>query len=137
MCGEQFVEQYVIGVKIGSPPRVRGTGNRSRSCTFNNGITPACAGNRNALNPLLSRHTDHPRVCGEQEGADEDTPDAQGSPPRVRGTDAVASEVVPALRITPACAGNSAWISLDEVYDQDPPRVCGEQQRLGKQSRKR
>ena len=70
---------------------------------------------------------DHPRVCGEQSCFKLDVQPMIGSPPRVRGT-------VPAVvvfsrqhRITPACAGNSAYVDIELYVKQDHPRVCGEQ----------
>ena len=46
VCGEQlFLKGYRVN-RVGSPPRVRGTGHLARSPHFRSRITPACAGNR-------------------------------------------------------------------------------------------
>ena len=66
VCGEQMIffrsYQYVEG----SPPRVRGTGPVATGFTGRWGITPACAGNREASVTNGGTEKDHPRVCGEQ-----------------------------------------------------------------------
>ena len=51
VCGEQAFLRGFLTVRIGSPPRVRGTASRSGKAWPLIRITPACAGNRIA--PLL------------------------------------------------------------------------------------
>ena len=94
---------------------------------YSNGITPACAGNRKFDRYDCINGQDHPRVCGEQIYCPIRAISARGSPPRVRGT---VSEIVKscyAIRITPACAGNSINKGFVALLVQDHPRVCGEQ----------
>jgi len=69
-------------------------------------------------------------VCGEQQNVSQKDIAKKGSPPRVRG--AVLNGISDKLekRITPACAGSRAEVSLDAALDKDHPRVCGEQTRL-------
>ena len=60
-----------------------------------------------------------------------------GSPPRVRGK---AGDYTPSLlhhRITPACAGKSIVLFLDDLVQQDHPRVCGEKRRSAPSGRPR
>ena len=86
VCGEQSFFNILHNNRIGSPPRVRGTGGKYPEKAAIDGITPACAGNSQREIPIFSAIWDHPRVCGEQL-----LPFAMGlyllgSPPRVRGT---------------------------------------------------
>ena len=51
----------------------------------------------------------------------------RGSPPRVRGTAFAVSANIFISRITPACAGNSSYVTAGTASIKDHPRVCGEQ----------
>ena len=89
VCGEQLRTRIPTSDFMGSPPRVRGTGDSQAVVITPGGITPACAGNRfQDIVPLLV-FWDHPRVCGEQSSSVRNTVFPMGSPPRVRGTEAV------------------------------------------------
>ena len=66
-------------------------------------------------------------MCGEQKHAATPLIDGEGSPPRVRGTAAVAEAAGQLGRITPACAGNSGPPPGSRPRNRDHPRVCGEQ----------
>ena len=127
MCGEQLKIMDVLDVLKGSPPRVRGT----EACEWRQRgvvrITPACAGNSRARKSFCLCFTDHPRVCGEQMRDIHTRCREEGSPPRVRGTVAASMEQLRHLRITPACAGNSAASCPRCPLRWDHPRVCGEQ----------
>ena len=130
MCGEQEAPAPSPYLRIGSPPRVRGTVSFEMAAAHVGGITPACAGNRLRTNFIRLPKRDHPRVCGEQQPEGAVPARGQGSPPRVRGT-------VDDLRlgggkagITPACAGNSWRQSCSWCCSKDHPRVCGEQRNL-------
>ena len=114
MCGEQHFLYRIKWLMEGSPPRVRGTDPYLCQNYANTGITPACAGNSDAIGEVKPFEGDHPRVCGEQSYRLRRIWSQEGSPPRVRGT-----VVFPVLqdrksRITPACAGNRIllWSSL-------------------------
>ena len=66
VCGEKS-EKMKKGCTVkGSPPRVRGKGNRRELLVSLVGITPACAGKRIDFAFPLPRPEDHPRVCGEK-----------------------------------------------------------------------
>ena len=111
----------------GSPPRVRGTANHVTTSTTTDRITPACAGNSRPARQRISLYQDHPRVCGEQWMRPRWASCWAGSPPRVRGTASLFSNVPVMYGITPACAGNSAKYIDKTYYTWDHPRVCGEQ----------
>ena len=67
MCGEQLLAEHLHQHLIGSPPRVRGTVRVVQRRIESEGITPACAGNREAVAAGEDIIEDHPRVCGEQD----------------------------------------------------------------------
>ena len=115
VCGEQVLIPEFILKLIGSPPRVRGTVHNLQTGTFIKGITPACAGNREFVQLVVSIYTDHPRVCGEQLSTASASSRLTGSPPRVRGTAIQAINARRGVGITPACAGNSQTIHLLQI----------------------
>ena len=86
MCGEQLEGNTGLTLRMGSPPRVRGTVSHAVDEGGDAGITPACAGNRCMKTAQWCGQRDHPRVCGEQLGIPNDNGGMVGSPPRVRGT---------------------------------------------------
>ena len=86
VCGEQCFAVIPGPVRIGSPPRVRGTALPRRHYSFELRITPACAGNSSGAICRRNFYRDHPRVCGEQAVAVPFSREPPGSPPRVRGT---------------------------------------------------
>ena len=71
------------------------------------GITPAYAGKRNENEKLQSVKQDHPRLCGEKQRVEIVTGSRAGSPPPMRGKEAVILCSGQHLRITPAYAGKS------------------------------
>ena len=87
VCGEQMRPGMRPGELIGSPPRVRGTDRWCARANRAHRITPACAGNRYLRPPAHLHRQDHPRVCGEQRAKKKPFSVANGSPPRVRGTE--------------------------------------------------
>ena len=96
------------------------------------GITPACAGKRDARKSMQFAAEDHPRVCGEKFVSSILTIGAGGSPPRVRGK--VFWFFLPESlhRITPACAGKSKKKFQPKFKTKDHPRVCGEKSMCSK-----
>ena len=92
-------------VRLGSPPRVRGKGSGPYPLGFLAGITPAGAGK--SYPAMIQRHKprDHPRGCGEKHHHQRMDMRMIGSPPRVRGKDAMADALTARRRITPAGAG--------------------------------
>ena len=129
MCGEQISSLSNTPFFIGSPPRVRGTGEWVARKVPTSRITPACAGNRCFPTSAKNVPWDHPRVCGEQGGQHAAVVHELGSPPRVRGTDKQGHMARSLERITPACAGNSEQRCSGTIVSADHPRVCGEQVR--------
>ena len=110
----------------GLPPRVRGKAEVRHERDQEPGITPACAGKSCPLPRRTVSVRDHPRVCGEKRPDWKNEVELVGSPPRVRGKDAIQRHPSCGFGITPACAGKSAGNAEDEVLTWDHPRVCGE-----------
>ena len=108
VCGEKPMPHSFVNHSTGSPPRMRGKAEDTRSAGRTAGITPACAGKRRPVPSPRSTRQDHPRVCGEKPPKGCGLNLILGSPPRVRGKAAAARAGLVAVGITPACAGKSA-----------------------------
>ena len=91
-----------------------------------NGITPAYAGKSSAHALPMAAAWDHPRVCGEKYAPAAVRPCRVGSPPRMRGKEALAIFSGVCYRITPAYAGKSTVVLRTRAPVRDHPRVCGE-----------
>ena len=99
--------------------------------------SPACAGKSKLLSARRGCGWDHPRVCGEKKTLCRSRQPCSGSPPRVRGKVARRTPTCQAEGITPACAGKSIVLFLDDLVQQDHPRVCGEKRRSAPSGRPR
>ena len=85
VCGEKPMPHSFVNHSTGSPPRMRGKAEDTRSAGRTAGITPACAGKSVAITCRAWYPRDHPRVCGEKEAGALSEVYETGSPPRVRG----------------------------------------------------
>ena len=65
-CGEKQCKVLLVHFPSGSPPRMRGKGERKRRHGNSGRITPAYAGKRSAACVCFLQDRDHPRVCGEK-----------------------------------------------------------------------
>ena len=65
-------------------------------------------------------------MCGEKSSVMDRMRSALGSPPRVRGKVSISDLYLRLQRITPACAGKSAFRVKVSHGCGDHPRVCGE-----------
>ena len=90
-----------------SPPRVRGTAQRTAIRASPAGIIPARAGSRWRWTSRTAPSRDHLRACGEQVSTFIRLPLDPGSSPRMRGAVDAPVDDRSRLRIIPACAGNS------------------------------
>ena len=107
MCGEKCLLMPLPLKGLGSPPHVRGKALFHVFCHQMLRITPACAGKSLCILHSLSRHKDHPRMCGEKRLFGLLCLFQLGSPPHVRGKVSVFRPCALSDRITPACAGKS------------------------------
>ena len=134
LCGEYAQVRSIDQSAQGSSPLVRGIRkvNRRFECIMR--IIPACAGNTTNLASILQSHKDHPRLCGEYLSATQEVYAFQGSSPLVRGILVIPSQKQKLLRIIPACAGNTLYLSLSF---QALPRIipaCAGNTRKGKRT---
>ena len=126
VCGEKGPTVPLVGIAMGSPPRVRGKVRDPKTGRNVVGITPACAGKRGWPRRGWPREGDHPRVCGEKITSATISSPVRGSPPRVRGKVTGHYSIEDQTRITPACAGKRSALMTCLIMDEDHPRVCGE-----------
>ena len=126
VCGEKCIRSAVPMGHLGSPPRVRGKVDAATLTLKARGITPACAGKRKSYSKHKKHHRDHPRVCGEKIISRFVLRLCEGSPPRVRGKEALDIATDDERRITPACAGKRRPGGVGFRRVGDHPRVCGE-----------
>ena len=126
MCGENKSRRSRRKVSLGSPPHVRGKLPNAGTYPSEPGITPACAGKTPWVFGSTWLVKDHPRMCGENRLVLELRRLALGSPPHVRGKLVMATLLMWALRITPACAGKTKWQTKKLGNHGDHPRMCGE-----------
>ena len=115
-----------VAVRTGSPPRMRGKLTPHATIHSHAGITPADAGKTRLNRRLLFILKDHPRGCGENPAWSWAQAVRAGSPPRMRGKlDSIV--FVPCdSRITPADAGKTHLVGINQSHPRDHPRGCGE-----------
>ena len=126
VCGEHQHVRYILAVRLGSSPRMRGTLQTLSSCARLTGIIPAYAGNTGWEFGHVEDIGDHPRVCGEHIRAPSDGGSGGGSSPRMRGTRKIRRFRHLERRIIPAYAGNTKTPRHHMRGYRDHPRVCGE-----------
>ena len=93
----------------GSPPHARGRRHADASDLTRPGITPACAGKTTSFERSRGRHTDHPRMRGEDSHPAQHPRCPDGSPPHARGRRSRSARRRRPSRITPACAGKTLY----------------------------
>ena len=126
VCGEHVALDFGELQGQGSSPRVRGTRFEGRELLEHHGIIPACAGNTRPWPTRCARARDHPRVCGEHLSAAFNLPFAEGSSPRVRGTQTARSRSRQAARDHPrVCGEHGGWSFAQREGVGSSPRVRG------------
>ena len=106
--GEYCLSSRQVRIARGSPPLARGI-HRIISVNVNlPGITPACAGNTLDCRLIQLSPWDHPRLRGEYVTQHIRRGKKMGSPPLARGIPQKFKRLTGIVRITPACAGNTA-----------------------------
>ena len=126
LCGEKFFFILPPSWAVGSPPPMRGKAASVKTMQSPPRITPAYAGKSTVTVPSGLTVKDHPRLCGEKSLVDTQESTRLGSPPPMRGKDAVALAAGSIPRITPAYAGKSLRLPLCVLLCRDHPRLCGE-----------
>ena len=89
-CGEKVCALGLWLLGRGSPPRMRGKDRRTMITLSLVRITPAHAGKRKTASRRGLPSVDHPRACGEKYGWLTTGQGEMGSPPRMRGSKALA-----------------------------------------------
>ena len=130
-CGENPHICSNCGLLRGSPPRMRGKPTDVFNTVFQPGITPAHAGKTRRSSRRRKSWRDHPRACGENSRRLFIRRFLQGSPPRMRGKLKKPAEDFKVKGITPAHAGKTDIESIQNAYNGDHPRACGENTPLG------
>ena len=109
MCREKISRCVTLVSARGAPLRVQGKVKIQIHISLILRITPACAGKRLWILPLPRTTRDHPCVCREKFHFTAILMEALGSPLRVQGKDGYKVSTSIGDRITPACAGKSAF----------------------------
>ena len=110
----------------GSPPHARGRLDEVAGGLLDRRITPACAGKTHPQAHRLSKSPDHPRMRGEDLMAYVREIEEAGSPPHARGRQSMHRRLKRRRRITPACAGKTAFLQPHRTLPGDHPRMRGE-----------
>ena len=100
LCGEKGCEIMYLSIYEGSPPPMRGKGPPAKMQQFCAGITPAYAGKSMPAPPASMPARDHPRLCGEKAFKVPERSTKVGSPPPMRGKEAVEKAAVKRSGIT-------------------------------------
>ena len=106
-CGENLVHLLRGLLPPGSPPRMRGKRASVRKSGVSIRITPADAGKTVKVGRPEIRDKDHPRGCGENISQMRSFIILPGSPPRMRGKQALSADSIVFNGITPADAGKT------------------------------
>ena len=125
-CGEHTKSCQPLRRKGGSSPRLRGTRGALDVGELADRFIPAPAGNTLIGFTSHSKHSVHPRACGEHEFTGLTTDRRFGSSPRLRGTLEVQEGVAPRCRFIPAPAGNTKPAANSASFSSVHPRACGE-----------
>ena len=124
-CGKDAAEAVICAALSGSPPPVRERLQSFCGSFVNLGITPARAGKTCQRLRTRTVPRDHPRPCGKDSRTEEHCRNERGSPPPVRERPCSHRFPPHRPRITPARAGKTLSIHIDEDIRQDHPRPCG------------
>ncbi len=115
---------------VGTRPRQRGGRGRRGTPPHPLRNTPASAGRTQSCSERTTHPSEHARVSGEDEAAEELHLTLYGTPPRRRGGHPRVRARVAALRNTSASAGRTRARSWRRVARPEHPRVGGEDEAL-------
>ena len=87
---------------------------------------PACAGKTTPNRGCTPQSTEHPRVRGENHRKAQGLTTPYGTSPRARGKLYLAEDKQQEFRNIPACAGKTLVGKMGSVFDEEHPRVRGE-----------
>ena len=116
-AGKTIRQQGVVLVKEGSPPQVRGKPKQTFRKPTRSRITPAGAGKTLSAGIGGFLRRDHPRRCGENFATAQGLRSRLGSPPQVRGKLCFSVAGAEPQRITPAGAGKTLQLAVDNSQE--------------------
>ncbi len=126
VCGEYGNFRLCHRAIIGSPPRVWGIRWHRRRRHHRFRFTPTCVGNTfDCPHPTRDAPV-HPHVCGEYGYSSFRFISVSGSPPRVWGIPLQQKPIMPPIRFTPTCVGNTVRRPFSSSSAPVHPHVCGE-----------
>ena len=131
MCGEHSFLSILKMFSMGSSPHVRGAQRGCYQGLRAGGIIPACAGSTHRSREYYYAPRDHPRMCGEHDGAQAILTTDKGSSPHVRGAHPSIVASIAVTGIIPACAGSTMDSTMSMWTNGDHPRMCGEHVMIG------
>ena len=117
----------------GSAPHARGTHECGWTRRLRRRVSPACAGNTRRPRGRWEAHAGQPRMRGEHSRYGGGATALTASAPHARGTLSERDAVRPALRVSPACAGNTPRADCPSRSAAGQPRMRGEHFVGGKQ----
>ena len=124
--GERHPLATLLGSRLGSSPRERGTPDRAQHFHLPRRFIPARAGNAADSCPYRAPHPVHPRASGERQATGVLGGLDDGSSPRERGTHLSSRGPRWFTRFIPARAGNAQW-GRDVILTMAVhPRASGE-----------
>ena len=126
MRGEDVDDGDGVGGEDGSPPHARGRLRLESRQGTAEGITPACAGKTRVHCRTVRRCKDHPRMRGEDSAKVPAEVWRAGSPPHARGRPMFYRIREATMGITPACAGKTLHLLMQNLDHTDHPRMRGE-----------
>ena len=118
--------EKIPALTFGSPPLARGKPRTAQTVYVSARITPACAGKTGPCFRTIMPKKDHPRLRGENAGAETIKAVKEGSPPLARGKPCHFVGCFDYFRITPACAGKTLRPDIRRSRTRDHPRLRGE-----------
>ena len=124
--GEYYQNMVNFQSRLGSPPLARGILCDNAHINKVDRITPACAGNTASGRTARIPYLDHPRLRGEYGDMSCNPQVVMGSPPLARGIPWCQIRRHFMTGITPACAGNTRFITKIRRVAWDHPRLRGE-----------
>ncbi len=129
-CGEQGVNFVAVCRKLGSSPRMWGTGHRMIFRVYRYRFIPTHVGNSDHAIVLHREDPVHPHACGEQELKTKLGETGVGSSPRMWGTGIRIQNLLTKVRFIPTHVGNRLLHELRYCRGAVHPHACGEQKYL-------
>ena len=108
VCGENMMGDVLVGVRLGTPPRVWGKLSTLPKFSIMPRYTPTCVGKTIAARIVKHYVEVHPHVCGENVLRQAKKVCNIGTPPRVWGKLLRIVRLPLSLRYTPTCVGKTA-----------------------------